>query len=181
MQRKSTGQCRRKHGAHGASPSRRWWRGSPGNPGPVSSGEVLPKGTTTGTPKAAARCMGPVSLVITTRHKASAAINSASVVWPASEVTERPCRRWVSSPASGMSAGPPKRTKWHPVLSDSNRADPAKRSNGQRLAGPYSAPALSPMSGFPEVSKAPKRVLIAWDAVVAAANRGGTGSVLAPR
>ena len=31
----------------------------PGSPGPVNSGEVLPKGTTTGVPTAAATCIGP--------------------------------------------------------------------------------------------------------------------------
>ena len=42
MQRKSIGHSRRKHGEHGASDFKRRWRWSPGKPGPVSSGDVLP-------------------------------------------------------------------------------------------------------------------------------------------
>src|SRR5579863_9365641 len=48
MQRKSMGHRRRKHGEQGARADSNWWRASPGAPGPVNSGEVLPKGTTTG-------------------------------------------------------------------------------------------------------------------------------------
>ena len=51
--------------------------------GPVISGAVLPKGTTTGVPTAAARCMGPVSLVRSRRQNLSAPASSRKVVWPA--------------------------------------------------------------------------------------------------
>ena len=35
--------------------------GDPGTPGPVKAAEVDPNGTTTGVPRAAAKCIGPVS------------------------------------------------------------------------------------------------------------------------
>lgn len=60
MQRKSRGHSRRKHGAH--STRLRITRQN-GPRGAVSSGEVEPKMATTGTPRSAARCMVPVSLV----------------------------------------------------------------------------------------------------------------------
>src|SRR5271170_3285624 len=68
MQRKSIGHSRRKHGEHGASDLSKRFRASPGRPGPVSSGDVLPNGTTTGVPSAAATCIGPVSFVNKTPH-----------------------------------------------------------------------------------------------------------------
>src|SRR5439155_1330453 len=58
MQRKSIGHVRRKQGAQGALDLSKRWEGSLGKPGPVNSGEVLPKGTTTGVPRAAATCIG---------------------------------------------------------------------------------------------------------------------------
>src|ERR1035441_7829916 len=82
-QRKSMGHSRRKHGEQGASDFSKRCRGSPGKPGPVSSGDVLPNGTTTGVPSAAATCIGPESLVNSTRHNFSSAISSRSDVLPA--------------------------------------------------------------------------------------------------
>src|SRR5260221_12132681 len=63
MQRKSIGHARRKQGAHGTRERSRICLPSPGNPGAVSSGEELPNKASTGVPTAAAKCMGPVSLV----------------------------------------------------------------------------------------------------------------------
>src|ERR1035437_3115600 len=63
MQRKSIGHSRKKHGEHAASDFNSRCCGSPGSPGPVNSGDVLPKGTTTSVPSAAATCIGPVSFV----------------------------------------------------------------------------------------------------------------------
>jgi hypothetical protein len=83
MQRKSIGHSRRKHGEHGAADLISWFRVSPGNPGPVNSGEVLPNGTTTGVLSAAATCIGPVSFVSRTRQIFSKAINSRRDVFPA--------------------------------------------------------------------------------------------------
>ena len=68
MQRRSMGQVRRKQGEHGASPWSSRCRGSPGKPGPVSPEAVLPKGTTTGVPSAAATCMDPLSFVSSALH-----------------------------------------------------------------------------------------------------------------
>ncbi len=82
MQRKSIGHSRRKHGEHGASDLIKKFRASPGKPGPVNSGDVLPNGTTTGVPSAAATCIGPVSFVKSTRHSFSNAISSRKEVWP---------------------------------------------------------------------------------------------------
>lgn len=83
MQRKSIGHSRKKHGAQDASDFNKRCRGLPGIPGPVISGDVLPKGTTTGVPNAAATCIGPVSFVSRTRESLSNAINSRRDVWPA--------------------------------------------------------------------------------------------------
>src|ERR1019366_6174291 len=83
MQRKSIGHSRKKHGEHGASDLSKRWRGSPGKPGPVNSGDVLPNGTITGVPSAAATCIGPVSLVSRTQQSFSKAISSRSEVLPA--------------------------------------------------------------------------------------------------
>src|SRR4030095_10482694 len=83
MHRKSIGHSRRKHGEHGTCRSKNLCRESPGNPGPVIRQEVLPNGTTTGVPTAAATCIGPVSLVSTTSHALSAAQSSRSEVSPA--------------------------------------------------------------------------------------------------
>src|ERR1043166_10205808 len=65
MQRKSIGHSRRKQGEQGALAVSNWWRGPPGIPGPVNVGDVLPNGTTTGVPTAAATCIGPESFVST--------------------------------------------------------------------------------------------------------------------
>src|SRR5208283_5601717 len=82
-QRKSIGHSRRKHGEHGASDFNSRCRGSPGKPGPVNSGDVLPKGTMTGRPSAAATCIGPESFVSSTRQTFSSVISSRSEVFPA--------------------------------------------------------------------------------------------------
>src|SRR5690348_8946513 len=82
-QRKSIGHSRRKHGEHGASDFSKRCRGSPGRPGPVSSGDVLPNGTTTGVPSAAAACIGPESLVSRTRQSFRSDIRWRRVVLPA--------------------------------------------------------------------------------------------------
>src|SRR5258707_7138531 len=83
IHRKSIGQVRRKHGEQGTWDFSNRCRGSPGKPGPVNSGEVLPNGTTTGVPTAAATCIGPVSLVSNRRQCLSKAQSSRSVVFPA--------------------------------------------------------------------------------------------------
>lgn len=80
MQRKSIGHSRKKHGEHGASDFNSRCRASPGKPGPVNSGDVLPNGTTTGVPSAAATCIGPVSFVSSTRQSFSNAMSSRSEV-----------------------------------------------------------------------------------------------------
>src|ERR1700722_7071018 len=83
MQRKSIGHSRKKHGEHDASDLIKWLRSSPGKPGPVNSGDVLPNGTTTGIPNAAATCIGPVSFVNSTRQSFKSAINSRKEAFPA--------------------------------------------------------------------------------------------------
>src|SRR5271154_4252953 len=83
IQRKSMGHSRRKHGEHGASDLIKRFRASPGKPGPVNSGDVLPKITTTGTPSADATCIGPVSFVKSTRQDFKSDINSRKEVLPA--------------------------------------------------------------------------------------------------
>src|ERR1041385_6681751 len=106
MQRKSMGQVRRKHGAQGTLENRKRWQVSPGNPGPVNSGEVLPKGTTTGVPRAAATCIGPVSLVSRTRQSLRSAISSRNEVFPA-RLTTLPPANWAMAWQSFASFGPP--------------------------------------------------------------------------
>ena len=80
MQRKSIGHSRKKHGEHGASDFKIF------DPlekiGPVNSGDVLPNGTTTGVPSAAATCIGPVSFVSNTRQSFRSAISSRKEVLP---------------------------------------------------------------------------------------------------
>ncbi len=83
MQRKSIGHSRKKHGEHGASDFKIWWRISLEEIGAVSSGDVLPNGTTTGVPNAAATCIGPVSLVKSTRQIFRSDISSRKEVFPA--------------------------------------------------------------------------------------------------
>src|SRR6266478_5759003 len=83
MHRKSIGQVRRKQGEQGALAVSNWWRASPGRPGPVNSGEVLPNGTTTGVPTAAATCIGPESFVSKTRQSLSKTQSSRRDVLPA--------------------------------------------------------------------------------------------------
>ena len=83
IQRKSIGHSLRKQGEQGAEDRRNAWRPAPVSPGPVNSGEVLPKGTTTLAPTAAATCMGPVSFVKTTRQKDISAQSSRNEVLPA--------------------------------------------------------------------------------------------------
>jgi len=51
-----------------------------GESGAVNSGDVLPNRATTGVPTAAAKCIGPVSLVSSTSQHRSAAHNSRSEV-----------------------------------------------------------------------------------------------------
>src|SRR5688572_5664035 len=85
---KSIGHSLKKHGAQGAAPKIKRCFLSPGIPGPVSSGEVLPNGTTTGVPTAAATCIGPVSLVRTTRQNFNPTHNSRSEVFPARLITD---------------------------------------------------------------------------------------------
>jgi len=50
--------------------------------GPVNSGDVLPKMATTGTSSAAATCIGPVSLVKSTRQSFKSDMSSRKEVWP---------------------------------------------------------------------------------------------------
>src|SRR5581483_2291414 len=110
MQRKSMGHSRRKHGAQGAGP--RTICTDAEKMGPVSSGEVLPKRATTGAPTAAARCMGPVSLVKTSLQDLRRAASSPRVVFPARLMAESGAPlRWMSAamaPARPASAAPPK-------------------------------------------------------------------------
>src|SRR5437879_5228294 len=87
MQRISIGQTRRKQGEQGAVPRRMWAEAEDGKPGPVNSGDVLPKGTTTGVPTAAATCIGPLSFVSSTRQSFSRTQSSRSVVFPARLIT----------------------------------------------------------------------------------------------
>src|ERR1051325_7719727 len=83
MQRKSIGQLRRKQGEQGAFDFNKRCRESPGNPGPVNSGDVLPNGTTTGVPRAAATCIGPESFVSRTRESLRRDIRSRRLPSPA--------------------------------------------------------------------------------------------------
>src|SRR5204862_2296470 len=87
MQRRSIGQTRKKQGEHGTPARRIRWRELVGRPGPVISGEVLPKGTTTGVPTAAATCIGPLSLLSSTRQYFSRTQSSRRVVWPERLIT----------------------------------------------------------------------------------------------
>ncbi len=150
MQRKSMGHSRRKHGEQGAFDFNKRWRVSAGKPGPVNSGEVLPKGTMTGVPSAAATCMGPVSLVSSTRQSFSKAINSRSEVRPDRLLSVECGVRSADSIwfAISTSPRPPKINQVQFVLWRISFAAAIKRSTGQRLAGPYSAPGFKPKTGF---------------------------------
>ena len=72
MQRKSIGHSRRKQGLHST-----WCRKTvcPLPSGPVRRGSVEPKTATTGTPSNAARCIVPVSLVSSKRHRRNSSIS----------------------------------------------------------------------------------------------------------
>ena len=137
MQRKSMGHSRRKQGAQGTSPTM-----APRG-GPVSSGEVLPNGTITGTPTAAARCMGPVSFVRTALQQRNRAQSSRSVVLPARSITgpEHPA---AICAVRGASFAPPKRIQPQLSFVCKRFAASTNRSIGQRFAGPYSAPGFKP-------------------------------------
>src|SRR5208283_2084874 len=63
MQRKSIGHWRKKQGLHSTGSRTMMLRG---DSGPVSSGDVEPQMLTVGVPRAAAICIGPVSLVRST-------------------------------------------------------------------------------------------------------------------
>ncbi len=80
MQRKSIGHSRRKHGEHGASDFKTVALLE--KIGPVNSGDVLPNGTTTGVPSAAATCIGPVSFVKRTRQSFRSDMSSRKEVLP---------------------------------------------------------------------------------------------------
>src|SRR5947199_8978406 len=80
MQRKSIGHRRRKQGEQAALDCNKRFVDTAGKPGPVNSGEVLPKIATTGVPTAAATCIGPVSLVSRRRQPLSKAQSSGSDV-----------------------------------------------------------------------------------------------------
>ena len=147
MQRKSIGHSRKKHGEHGASDLSRRWRAPPGNPGPVSSGDVLPNGTTTGVPSAAATCIGPVSFVSKTRQSFSNDISSRSEVWP-DKLKFVDCGLRIADSicaVNGWSSLPPNRSQAQFVRCWISFAAAMYFSAGQRLAGPYSAPGFRPM------------------------------------
>src|SRR5436190_24373192 len=83
MHRKSIGHSRKKQGEHGALPLSNRCLASPRRPGAVRAGEVLPKGTMTEVPSAAATCIGPESLVNSTRESFNVDIKPRRVEPPA--------------------------------------------------------------------------------------------------
>src|SRR5262245_57965227 len=136
MQRKSIGHSRRKQGEQGALEVSRWCLESPGRPGPVNAGEVLPKGTTTDVPSAAATCIGPESLVRTRRESLRVDMRSRRFPLPAL-FTMRVLARPITSAQRAASFGPPIAIQTaFGIRSQTWRATAANRSAGQRLAGP---------------------------------------------
>jgi len=89
-QGKSIGHCLRKQGEQGVSEAFRrmcwlgWSLSSMGEPGQVSSGEVLRKGVRTVVPAAAATCIGPVSLVRKISQRLARGASSERAVLPVS-------------------------------------------------------------------------------------------------
>ncbi len=145
MHRKSIGQSRRKQGEQGVPAVSKACRGSPGSPGPVSSGEVLPKGTTTGVPSAAATCIGPLSLVSRTRQHLSRVISSRKEVFPARLSVSAPGVWRPISSHNLTSLTPPNNNQAQPGMRfETSRTTSANFSSGQRFAGPYSAPGFRP-------------------------------------
>ena len=155
MHRKSIGQTRRKQGEQGACDRINRFLPLFGKPGPVNSGEVLPNGTTTGVPSAAATCIGPVSLVSRTRHSLSNAQSSRREVLPAKfngrASWPLPCLSFWLRRIPSVIRFAVSRSPFPPNIShrqfnrfSSSIAAARKRSLGHLLAGPYSAPAFKP-------------------------------------
>lgn len=152
MQRKSIGHSRRKQGEQGGLDLRISRRRQLPGAGHVSSGEVLPNIATRGVPTAAARCMGPVSLVTKAEQLFKAAASSHNEVCPARLIIGASkfqplviARIEVAiSFVNGISPFPPKKMTPQPDQARASRIIHSKFSLGQRLAGPYSAPGLIP-------------------------------------
>jgi hypothetical protein len=172
IQRKSIGQSRRKHGAQGTGACRNWWLGpsegrcSPlatgGKPGAVNSGEVLPKGVTTDDPTAAAKCMGPESLVNTTAQARKIAHKSRRLVCPAKQ------RTLLGGPAlaaaicsaiaeaSGTSAGPPN------THQDRTRPPHSNRTKATTLSPPAPGIVGAPRPPLVELRRCAGREAPGW-------------------
>src|SRR5262245_50435546 len=99
---------------------------------------VEPKITTVGAPVAAARCARPESLQIVPAAPAQSASCSSVVVVPASERALVPIAPATASASARSFAAP--QTNTPRPRSTQRRPNAAKRSVGQRLAGPYAAP-----------------------------------------
>src|SRR6185369_10412715 len=194
MQRKSIGHSRRKQGAHGTGDWSKTFCALPGNPGLVNAGEVLPKSATTGVPSAAARCIGPVSFVSTTSQALSRAASSRNEVAPARlstpafwlGSTDKPGAGDATIPvwilaAKSTSPFPPKIIQRQFVRCLISRAAATKRSDGQRLAAPYSAPGFRPNTGCCGLLASPNFSVACLTSLSVTFNRGGTGSGFAPR
>ena len=110
--------------------------------GPVRIGLVGPKSARSGTPRALARCMPPVSLVTSTRQVRRRAVYSLSVVRPARFSTRVGSKPAAIAVVSGASFAVPNRTK----RSDEFASMSARQwETGQRLAGVFSEPQIRPM------------------------------------
>ena len=132
MQRWSMGHSRRPQGAHSTGS-----RTSALRPphGAVSRQSVGPKTATSGVPRAAARCIGPESLVSSRRSPASTPTSSSREVWPVSTRTG-PGSRAATASARLRSWAEPTSTSVAPVARCSSCPASAKRSGSQRLAPP---------------------------------------------
>ena len=119
------------HGEHGSDDRQSARAGEPS--GPVRSGSLDPKIATIGVPTAAARCIGPVSLVITKSQALSPAASTGSVVRPPRSTPRSPAPA-ATRAASTASSRPPKAT----TVPTSRPSKPARAVNlpsGQRRAG----------------------------------------------
>ncbi len=146
MQRWSIGHSRSRHGAHSAprAPAER----DP-QTGAVSRQSVEPKTATSGVPRAAARCIGPESLVSSSRSSAQDADEIGERRLAAQHARGPPSMRRRSPRRAAARPREPTIATRVPVRRATTAAAAAKRSGIQRLAVPKAAPGLMPIQGPP--------------------------------
>src|SRR5579883_109862 len=183
MQRKSTGHSRRKHGEQRADPRNNWCVVSP-RPGPVSSSEVLPNKATTGVPRAAARCIGPLSFPSSNRQHFKSAINSRKVVFPARLITRLSVIAAKESPVTESERVPKLSQTQSGTRLETSLTTSANRSNGQHFAGPYAADTFNPsqarLAGLPPGTHSRSRARALSTSLAPIVSLGGKGEASAP-